>query len=82
MKALTPWKSTRDLETLRRDMDDVFHRLTEGFFGPWKRERSVWGTELWEPSVESHVENGNLIVRADLPGVNPKEVTISVAGNR
>lgn len=82
MKALTPWKPMRDLETLRRDMDDVFHRLTEGFFGPWKRTRSVWGTEGWEPSVESHVENGNLIVKADLPGIDAKEVTISVSGNQ
>jgi HSP20 family protein len=56
--------------------------LFEHFFGPWERERSVWGTEGWTPALESRVENGNLIVKADLPGIDPKEVSISVLGNQ
>jgi HSP20 family protein len=78
MKALTPWRPMRELETFERRMADLFER----FFGPWERERSVWGTEGWAPAVESRVENGNLIVKADLPGIDPKEVTISVMGNQ
>jgi HSP20 family protein len=78
MKALTPWRPMRELETFERRMADLFER----FFGPWERERSVWGTEGWAPAIESRVENGNLIVKADLPGIDPKEVTISVMGNQ
>ncbi len=78
MKSLTPWRPMRDLETLERRMADLFER----FWGPSERERSVWGTEGLAPAIESKVENGNLIVKADLPGIDPKEVSISVLGNQ
>jgi HSP20 family protein len=82
MRALTPWRPRRELATLQRDMADMFDRLTERFFGPWERERPSWRAGAWAPAIESHVENGNLIVKADLPGIDPKEVTISVQGNQ
>jgi HSP20 family protein len=59
-------------------MSDLF----EHFFRPWERERSLWGTEGWAPAIESKVDNGNVIVKADLPGIDPKEVSISVLGNQ
>jgi len=82
MKGLTPWRPMRELETLQRRMDDLFERLTGRFFGPGERERSVWETEAWDPAIESHVDKDTLIVKADLPGIDPKEVSISVTGNQ
>jgi HSP20 family protein len=82
MKALSPWRPMRELETIRQHMDDLFERMTERFFGPGERERSVWGTEGSIPAIESHVDKDTLIVKADLPGIDPKEVSISVTGNQ
>jgi len=82
MKALTSWRPTRDLENLRRNLDEMFDRLSEQFFGPAGREHSVWGGETWAPAIESRRDNGNLIVKVDLPGIDPKEVSISVTGNQ
>jgi HSP20 family protein len=82
MKGLTPWRPMRELETIQRRMDDLFEHLTERFFGPGERERSVWGPEAWAPALESHVDKDTLMVRADLPGIDPKEVSISVTGNQ
>jgi HSP20 family protein len=62
-------------------MDQLFDRLSARWLGG-DRPRGVWGTEEWAPSIESHVDNCNLIVKADLPGVDPKEVTVSVVGNQ
>jgi HSP20 family protein len=78
MKSLTPWRPARDLEAFERRISDLFDR----FFGLGERERSVWGTEGWAPAIESKVDNGNLIIKADLPGIDPKEVSISVLGNQ
>jgi HSP20 family protein len=61
-------------------MAELFDRLQERFWGG-ERLRSVWGTEHWEPAIESRQEKGSIIVKADLPGIDPKEVTISVIGN-
>jgi len=61
-------------------MTELFDRFQERFWGG-ERPRSVWGAENWEPAIESRKENGNIVVKADLPGIDPKEVTISVVGN-
>jgi HSP20 family protein len=82
MKALTPRKPRRELDTLSRRMDDMFDRLTREFFSPgwWERPRAE--AAVWEPAIECHLENGHLIVKADLPGVEAKDVNISVVGNQ
>jgi HSP20 family protein len=77
MKALTPWRPAQELETFERRIADLFER----FFGPGERER-FWVTESWAPAIESKVDNGNLIIKADLPGIDPNEVSISVLGNQ
>jgi HSP20 family protein len=72
----------RDLDTLRQHMDDLFERLSERVFGPGERARSVWGTEALAPAIESHVDKDTLVIKADLPGIDPKEVSISVTGTQ
>ncbi len=82
MGALTPWKPRQELEKLQRNMEEMFERLSGRFFGHREENRSFWGGEPWSPAIESRTENGNLIVKADLPGIDPKEISISIAGDR
>jgi HSP20 family protein len=63
-------------------MDELFADLSERFFGPGEPGQSVWGTETPVPALESHIDKDTLVVKADLPGVDPKEVSISVTGNQ
>jgi HSP20 family protein len=73
----------RELERMERRMEDLFDRFFgERFPSLWEGERPFWRREEWLPAVESHVENGEVIVKADLPGIDPKEVSISVTGNQ
>lgn len=81
MAALTPWKPMREFDTLSRRIDEMFDRLTGEFLGPGWGERSRAEAAVWEPPIECHLDNGNLIVRADLPGVEAKDVNISALGN-
>ncbi len=82
MTALTPSKPMREIETLQRRMNNLFERLAGRFFGPEEQERYVWGTDVLAPAIESRYDNDKLIIKADLPGVDPKEVSISVTGNQ
>jgi HSP20 family protein len=39
------------------------------------------GSMTMSPSVESFFKDGNWVLRIDLPGVDPKNMDVSVAGN-
>jgi HSP20 family protein len=63
-------RQLRDLERWARNLESRFPR----FFDEEE------GQEFW-PRVESFVKDGNLVLRADMPGIDPKDVEITVLGN-
>lgn len=72
MGALSPWKPFRDLERLARRLESplrFFEDLEDG------RE------EAFVPAVESFVKDGNLVVRADVPGMEAKDIDVNILGN-
>jgi HSP20 family protein len=68
-----PRSILRDLGSFHRDLDTLF----DGVFG----NRAVEAIADWAPHVETFVKGDALHVRADLPGVDPKDVDISVEGD-
>ena len=66
---LAPWRPFRDLERWTRRFPSFFEEWPLG-------ER-----EEYFPALESYVKNGNLVVRADVPGVESKDLDVSVLGN-
>jgi HSP20 family protein len=66
---LAPWRPFRDLERWARRFPNFFEDWPFG-------ER-----EEYFPALESFVKNGNLTVRADVPGVDPKDIDVSIVGN-
>lgn len=58
-----------DLGGLHRDLDSIF----ETVFG--RREASE---PAWAPRVETFVKDDTIHVRADLPGVDPKDLDVSL----
>lgn len=63
-----------------RSMDQEFNEIAKRFFSNLPDDaRTTWS---WQPSVEIFREGDDLIVRADLPGVDPdKDVDLSIEGN-
>jgi len=72
MGALLPWRPFRELERMMRRMDSPFRFLEE--FPEITEDALV-------PAVESFVKDGNLVVRADVPGMEPKDIDVSILGN-
>jgi HSP20 family protein len=70
-----PWSPLRELDRFRRDFDDLFDRFLGGRL---TRPSSAGGA----PPLESFVDNGRFVVRADLPGVDPKDVEITATGDQ
>lgn len=68
MKALTPWTG---LVTLRKEMDRLFDR-----FGEWEfPELPVFRGE-WAPTLDVSETKENIVVKAEIPGIDPKEVQV------
>ena len=57
-------------------MDELFER----FFGEVGYRNSATSMSAW-PTGESFLKDGNWVMRFDLPGVEPKDIDVSVAGD-
>lgn len=68
------WRQFDELERWRREVD---RRLAEMFRGA----RTSGGRGAYIPPVESFVKEGNLFIRVDVPGLEPKDVELTVLDN-
>lgn len=73
MGALSPFRPLRELERLTRNLEGRFPRLLADW--PFDGEMEAM------PALESYVKDGTLFVRTDMPGIEPKDVDVSVLGN-
>jgi len=70
-RAMRKWDPFEELRTMQHDMDRLFGRaLGLGVTG----ERAG----LWMPSVESYTKEGKLIFKAELPGIDPKDLDVTI----
>src|SRR5947207_10310365 len=71
--ALTPWRRNFTLmEPFRQEMEDLVHR----FFG--EDEGNGHLAKAWAPRVDMDESEKEITVKADVPGVDPKAVEITV----
>jgi HSP20 family protein len=70
--ALVPWRGG-ELEKLRREMDRMFERFWSE--APMIREGMIWG-----PDIDLSETDEEFIVRAELPGLDPRGVDVSLVG--
>lgn len=75
VRALQPWSGWQELSRFRREFDELFNRvLGRGAASPEYERPMV-------PVVESLIDGNQIVVRADLPGIDPKDVEVTVTGN-
>jgi len=71
---VTPWRRTGALRPVWREMDDLLNR----FFGEMPLAERAWE---WMPSVDIAETDGNITVKAELPGMDAKDIDIDVTGD-
>jgi len=80
-RELTPWQTPlRAINEMKQEMNQLFSR----FFGEGEQTGNRWlsPSESYVPRIESAVRDNTLWVKADLPGIDPKDVEVEVEGNR
>ncbi|MHC4198330.1 MAG: Hsp20/alpha crystallin family protein [Planctomycetota bacterium] len=75
MFGLRKWDPFGELSTFHRDVDELFRRTFGGLIPGLSRGE-------WYPVAECYMEGEKFLVRADLPGIDPKDVDISIIGNQ
>ena len=77
---LTTWKPFRDLapfsnfDSMRREMDRLWDSLYEGTV-----ERRAGEDSVWLPSVDISETKNDVVVKAELPGMDPKDIDITLS---
>ena len=76
--ALELWRPRRGLARRgsREPLDDLFGR----FFDNWLSPRVTGEAHEWEPAVDMIDRKDEIVLRADLPGLEQKDISVSVEG--
>lgn len=79
MAAITPFfrSGLEPFEQMRRDFEDLFGRV---FGGSALADRPAGMMRAFAPQVDVEETEKEITVRADLPGIQPQEVEITVSG--
>lgn len=70
-----PSETRKDFPSLRREMDTFFDRFFKEM--PWMG----WEGEEWLPSINVSETDADIKVKAELPGLEAKDIEISVSGD-
>ena len=75
MNFLEEWSPMRDLEKFRVEFDEMMKRLRSP---KWFKQ---FGSDVFQPKVESFTDDGKLTIRIDLPGIEPEDIEVNVTGD-
>jgi len=74
--AIVRWEPFRDLLTTQREFDRLFKEA----FSPMSGETEV-STRSWAPPVDIYETADAIVLKAELPGIDPKDVEVRVEDN-
>jgi HSP20 family protein len=81
MLELTRWSPFGSVFQMHRELDDLVGRLF-GQAGMPAAYEPDQGPTAWWPAIESYAKEGAIHVRVALPGVDPKDVEVTVLEDR
>ena len=78
--AIVRWEPFRDLVSIQGRMnrlfDEAFRGATRG-----SGDEEEWSLGSWAPAVDIFEQDGHIVLKAELPGVDPKDVEVRVENN-
>jgi HSP20 family protein len=76
--AIVRWQPFRDLLATEREFDRLFREAFSPLFAQREGELS---TRAWAPAVDIFETENSIVLKAELPGVDPKDVEVRVEDN-
>ena len=72
---IVPWRPFGEISSFRKEMDRLWNR----FMGETPFARTF--AEEWLPSVDVSETEDKLLIKAELPGLEAKDVNLSISGD-
>jgi len=72
---LVRWSPFREMSILQNQMNRLFENSLQGWPG------DAEATATWAPSADIYEAENELMLEADLPGIDPKQIDIRVENN-
>jgi HSP20 family protein len=73
------WEPFRDLVSLQGRMNRLFDESFRGVNRGGAEED--WAQGSWSPAVDIYEKDGTIVLKAELPGIEPKDVDVRVENN-
>ena len=71
MAKLARWEPFREMDDIRTGFDRLLERISP----------SLYGEGMWMPAVDIKDTGENLVVKAEVPGFDKKDINISLTGD-
>jgi HSP20 family protein len=78
--AIVRWEPFRDLVSIQDRMNRLFDEAFRGGSRPGSGDEE-WSLSSWAPAVDIFEQDGTIVLKAELPGVDPKDVDVRVENN-
>lgn len=69
---LIPWEGFKDLDEIKKEIDDIFSGR------PFRRGLKPFFTGEFAPAVDIINKKDSIVVKAEIPGVDKKDITVSI----
>ncbi len=76
MRELVPWTRRGELSRLRNEVDNLFDRFLD-----WRPFGQTTEGGMWNPALDISESPKQVVVKAELPGMDPKDIDISLHDN-
>lgn len=77
--AIVRFDPFRDMLSLQERMNRLFDESFRTM--PRTGSEEDWSLGAWSPAVDIYEQNGNIVLKAELPGVDDKDVEVKVENN-
>ena len=77
--AIVRWDPFRDLATLQERMNRMFDESHRGVARSGAEDWALGGS--WAPVVDIYEHEGSIVLKAELPGIDPKDVDVRLENN-
>lgn len=78
--SIIKWTAAKELDDMKRELDKLF----EDFFAPFATRRRGYikpDAGIITPAIEMFEKDNDVVIRAELPGVNKEDVDISITND-